>query len=70
MEIFYSSKEESNRAQEEAFLLLPPAERFFAFLDLSRRIMQFPVNTTDESRWKNNFIIELPARGAAVEGEY
>ncbi len=70
MKITYRTKEESNRRQEEAFLRLSPAERMMAFFELSRRIARFPVQYTDESRQKGNFIIESPSHGKAVEGEH
>jgi hypothetical protein len=59
MEIRYLTKEESNRIREEEFMALTPADRFFAFLELSRRVNQlFPSKTTFEERTKGNFILE------------
>ena len=60
MEMRFQSKEESNRQQEEEFLKLSGAERFFAFLELSRAVMrQFPDKdeyTKDLS--ETHFVIE------------
>jgi len=60
MEIRFQSKEDSNREQEEEFLKLSGAERFFAFLELSRAVMQqFPQKeeyTQDLS--ETHFVIE------------
>ncbi len=59
MEIRYLTKEESNRIREEEFLALKPEERFFAFLELSRRINRlFPSKITFEERTQGNFILE------------
>jgi hypothetical protein len=59
MELRYLTKEESNQIREEEFLALPPAERFFAFLELSRRINRlFPSQVTFEERTKGNFILK------------
>jgi hypothetical protein len=60
MEIRFRSKEESNRAQEEEFLQLSGAERFFAFLELSRAVMrQFPQKDDAEPDLsKTHFVIE------------
>lgn len=58
MKIHYRTKEESNRKQEEAFLALPPHERFLEFLKLSRRIMKFRVYRPLDEK-KDVFIIDF-----------
>ncbi|SEG32254.1 hypothetical protein SAMN03080598_03365 [Algoriphagus boritolerans DSM 17298 = JCM 18970] len=59
MELRYLTKEESNQIREREFLALTPAERFFAFLELSRRINRlFPSKVTFEERTKGNFILK------------
>lgn len=59
MELRYLTKDESNRIREEEFLALIPAERFLAFLELSRRINRiFPSKITFEERTKGNFILK------------
>lgn len=60
MEIRFQSKEESNREQEEEFLKLSGAERFFAFLELSRAVMrQFTQKDQQEDDLsKTHFVIE------------
>ncbi|HRO74525.1 MAG TPA: hypothetical protein PLP27_00070 [Crocinitomicaceae bacterium] len=61
MKIEFRTKEESNKAQREAFLALSPHERFMQFLELSRKIQRFntkkqrPINP-------NNFIIERKSK--------
>lgn len=57
MEINFRTKKESNRLQEEAFLKLDPAERFFEFLKLSEALKDFPSRTT--IREKKNFVIHI-----------
>jgi len=59
MEMRFQSKEESNRQQQAEFLKLSPAERFQAFLELSRRVLQFPTNAEpDDARPNKNFVLE------------
>jgi hypothetical protein len=70
MEINYRSKDESNKAQREAFLKLTGAERFYAFLALSERMSKFPVNRPDPERWSKNFQIVIDINGRTVEGEH
>ncbi len=61
MEINYRSKEESKRIQQEEFLRLSGAERFYAFLALSERMSKFPVKKPDTDRWSKNFQIVIDA---------
>jgi len=56
MKISFQTIEESNRLQEAEFLALSPAERFFRFLWLSRRVKQFPTKAKEEEN--GNFVIE------------
>ncbi len=45
----FQSKDESNRMQEEEFLRLSGAERFFAFVELSRAVLKrFPQRAEKE----------------------
>jgi len=67
MKITFQTKEESNRLQEAEFLALSPAERFFRFLWLSRRMKQFPTKAKEEDN--GNFVIEKKVKqdGNSVE---
>lgn len=59
MEIRFLTKEESNQIRKEEFLALSGAERFMAFLALSRKINRiFPVKESFEDRTIHNFILE------------
>lgn len=55
----FQTKDESNRAQEQAFLKLAPAERFLEFLKLCYELKDFP---SIEKAPNNNFVIELKDR--------
>lgn len=57
MEIKFRTKEESNRAQREAFLKLSGAERFMKFLELQEAMSLFPSKTKKDR--SQHFIIEL-----------
>ena len=57
MEIRFTTKEESKKLQEEAFLKLSPVERVINFLQLFAQFMQFP--TTKPYNTKNNLVLEL-----------
>ncbi len=69
MEINYRNKDESNRLQEEAFLQLSPAERFYAFLELSERMSRFPVREGHKRPNNKNFLIVIETNGKTVEGK-
>jgi len=56
MEIKFQTKEESKRIQREEFLKLKPADRFLAFLKLSRKILKYPTTAKDTIN-KDNFIL-------------
>jgi hypothetical protein len=56
MQIRFQTKEESKRLQEEEFLKLSPAERFYAFLRLSERMKSFPAKIKEETK-TDNFVI-------------
>ncbi|MAN28575.1 MULTISPECIES: hypothetical protein [Mesonia] len=58
MKIEFLTKEESNRQQQEEFLKLSPAERFYAFLDLSYRLKDFP-HQENKKPPSDNFVIEI-----------
>jgi len=58
MELKFQTKEESNKAQQEAFLKLSKADRFYAFLRLVERVNQFPTKAIKKN--SNDFIIEIP----------
>ncbi len=57
MELKFQTKEESNKAQQEAFLKLSKADRFYAFLRLMERVSQFPTKAKKEK--SDNFVIEI-----------
>ena len=57
MEIRFTTKEESKKLQEVAFLKLSPVERVINFFKLSEQFMQFP--TTKPYDTKNNLVFEL-----------
>jgi len=68
MRILYRTKEEANEEQKNNFLALSPAERFYSFLSLSEKIMQFPgkkVKKIDE-----NFIINIGEHGKHLERKH
>lgn len=56
MEIKFQTKEESKQIQREEFLKLKPADRFFTFLKLSRKILKYPTKAKDTIN-KDNFIL-------------
>lgn len=60
MEIRFQTKEESNRQQQEEFLNLSGANRFFRFLELSRainRVMPVKDKLSFEEKYKDNFLL-------------
>jgi len=57
MKITFTTKEESKQLQQEAFLKLSGAERFYAFLRLCEKVNMFP--TTEIKKKKDNFIINI-----------
>lgn len=61
MEVFFRTKEESKRAQEEEFLALSPNERFYAFLKLCYDLRNFP-SKPDPDYHKGNFVLEKPKK--------
>ena len=58
MEITFTTKEESNKIQQDNFLQLSKIERIYAFLRLSERINKFPAKIIKKKT--NNFIILIP----------
>ena len=56
MRVSFESKAEHKQKKQEEFLALSPAERFYLFLKLSRRIAEFPTSK-DVSRKSSNFVI-------------
>jgi len=56
MRVSFGSKAEHNQKKREEFLSLSPAERFYLFLKLSRRIAEFPTSEK-VSRKSSNFVI-------------
>jgi len=60
MEIKFRTKDESNKAQQEAFLSLTPTERFFSFLKLSYELKDFLVKEPSKTANKDNFEIVIP----------
>lgn len=57
MELKFQTKEQSNKAQQEAFLKLSKVERFYAFLHLMKNVKKFPTKAKKEKT--DNFIIEI-----------
>lgn len=57
MQIKFTSKEESKKEQQEAFLKLSKSERFLLFLKLSMMFNQ--MSTKHIYDFKNNFIIDF-----------
>ncbi|WP_201739464.1 hypothetical protein [Dokdonia sinensis] len=55
MEVTFTTKEESNKLQEKAFLALSPSERFLAFLNLSIAIQRLHPTEFDP---KENFVLK------------
>jgi hypothetical protein len=66
MEIRYQSKSESKKEQQEAFLKLPPIDRFYNFLDLCERLRKFPVRKNIEKATAGNFVIEINLDGKGL----
>jgi hypothetical protein len=61
MEIRFQTKEQSNKQQQDDFLKLSKAERFYCFLRLMERINQFPVKNK-VNKIKDNFLIEIKSK--------
>jgi hypothetical protein len=61
MEIRFQTKEQSNKQQQDDFLKLSKAERFYSFLRLMERINQFPVKNKVNKN-KDNFLIEIKSK--------
>ncbi len=61
MEIFFQTKEESNKKQLLDFLNLSKTERIYSFLDLILKMKQFPIKNKIENK-NANFIIELKSK--------
>jgi hypothetical protein len=59
MHIEFRTKEEANKAQEEAFLCLSGEERMKEFFALSRRIMREYPSSVERS-YGNSFVLEFP----------
>ncbi|MBX2953619.1 MAG: hypothetical protein KF870_14005 [Leadbetterella sp.] len=62
MQILFRTKEEANKEQQEYFLSLAPAERFYEFLSLSERISKFPT-LKKVNKDKDNFVISIETHG-------
>ena len=61
MEIRFQTKEESNKQQQDDFLKLSKAERFYSFLRLMEQVNKFPVKNKIDNT-KDNFLIVIPER--------
>ncbi len=59
MELYFQTKEESNRKQLEDFLKLSKGERFYQFLRLMEKVNQFPMKHKNDTN--SNFIIQIKA---------
>ncbi len=56
MELFFQTKDESNKKQLDDFLKLSKSERFYSFLRLMEKMQEFPIkNKVKES---TNFILK------------
>lgn len=56
MELFFQTKDESNKKQIDDFLKLSKSERFYSFLRLMEKMQEFPIkNKVKES---TNFILK------------
>jgi hypothetical protein len=60
MDISFTTKEESKRLQEVAFLKLSPEERVRAFIKLSIFMNGFKTEKPKED--KGNFVIQIPPK--------
>ncbi|MFT5595836.1 MAG: hypothetical protein ACI9CP_002031 [Cryomorphaceae bacterium] len=56
MKVSFGTKEEHKRLKREEFFALSPADRFYAFLRLSRRIAEFPTEQKVKTE-TSNFVI-------------
>ena len=57
MQISFTTKEQSNKERQAAFLALSGAERFLRFLDLQQAISMFPSKSAPKNA--NNFVLKL-----------
>ena len=60
MEINYRTKEESKKAQKEAFLKLTGAERILKFLELQEAMSLFPTKVKKDR--SEHFVIHLKSK--------
>ncbi|MDR6299773.1 hypothetical protein [Mesonia maritima] len=58
MKVSFTTKAESNKMQQTDFLKLSPSERFYAFLELSYRLKDFPKKNKQLEKGEN-FIIQI-----------
>ncbi|MGL2993040.1 hypothetical protein [Flavobacterium sp. TSSA_36] len=56
MELFFQTKEESNKKQIDDFLKLSKSERFYSFLRLMEKLQGFPIKNKVEK--STNFILK------------
>lgn len=56
MKMFFRTKDESNKIQEEDFFKLTPSERVLSFFSLIYYFKNFPTTKTEKNR---NFIIVI-----------
>jgi hypothetical protein len=57
MEVSFTTKEESNKKEEQRFLALSPSERLMEFLESMPYFAQFPSKIEDDK--SDNFVIVL-----------
>ncbi|CAM2741058.1 hypothetical protein SAMN05444143_101267 [Flavobacterium succinicans] len=55
MELFFQTKEESNKKQIDDFLKLSKCERFYSFLRLMEKMQEFPIKK--KVKKSTNFIL-------------
>jgi hypothetical protein len=56
MELFFQTKEESNKKQIDDFLKLSKSERFYSFLRLMEKMQEFPIK--NKVKKSTNFILK------------
>ncbi|MGL5112497.1 MAG: hypothetical protein ACRC6O_07655 [Flavobacterium sp.] len=68
MELFFQTKEESNKKQIDDFLKLSKSERFYSFLRLMEKIQEFPIKK--KVKKSTNFILKKTEDASQVGRKY
>lgn len=66
MKMFFRTKEESNKIQEEEFLKLTPSERVLSFISHIYYFKNFPTTKADKHK---NFVIVIKNKQKGINGE-